>query len=239
MAGEAIIGTKASPTIFSPFSLGPYRLKNRLVALPVYTGYAYPDGRVSPQLIAHYARLAASGVSVVVVANAAVAPEGMTSLHNLRVDRDDYLPGLARLAQTIRRQGALSCLQLNHAGRLAKTRQPLLPCPADKKNLAFNIAALKDFMNFFPFERRFDLTRSFLRRIGTWRRAMTFEERRKIIVDFADAAERASQAGFDMVEIHGANGYLLCQFLSRFTNKLSSDSGGSFASRAAFPLAVR
>jgi 2,4-dienoyl-CoA reductase (NADPH2) len=238
MKRKSITGTKEPPTIFSPFKLGPYRLKNRLVGLPVYSGYAYPDGRISPQIIAHYDRLAASGVSMVVVANAAVAPEGITSTHNLRVDRDDCLPGLARLAQTIRRQGALSGLQLNHAGRLARTKQPLLPCAADKTNLAFNIAALKNFMNFFPFERRFDLTRSFLRRIGTWRRAMTPEEREKVVVDFTDAAERAFKAGFDMVEIHGANGYLICQFLSKSTNKSASGFGGEFVNRTSFPLAV-
>jgi 2,4-dienoyl-CoA reductase (NADPH2) len=61
------------PTIFSPFRLGSQQLSNRLVALPAYTGYAYPDGRVSPQIIDHYTKLAQSGVAMVVVANAAVS----------------------------------------------------------------------------------------------------------------------------------------------------------------------
>ena len=110
-----------SQTIFSPFRLGFQQLTNRLVALPVYTGYAYPDGRVSPQLIDHYTKLAQSGVAMVVVANAAISSDGITSTYNLRVDRDEYIPGLARLAKAIRQNGVIACLQLNHAGRFAKT----------------------------------------------------------------------------------------------------------------------
>jgi len=224
--------------IFSPFRLGPYQLKNRLVALPVFTGYAYPDGRVSSQLIEHYAKLAQSGVAMVVVANAAVASDGVTSTYNLRVDRDEYIPGLARLAQAIKQQGAIACLQLNHAGRFAKAEKPLLPSPADRSNLAFNIEALKDFMNFFPLEKRFRLTRYFLKHAIKWRHAITAEDMQRIIVDFGEAAARAYHAGFDVIELHGANGYLLCGFLSPFTNRIQDGFGGSFQNRTAFPIAV-
>jgi 2,4-dienoyl-CoA reductase (NADPH2) len=117
----------ATPTIFSPFRLGSQQLKNRLVALPVYTGYAYPDGRVSPQLIEHYKKLAQSGVAMVVVANAAVASDGATSTYNLRINKDEYIPGLTRLARAFKQNDAIACLQLNHAGRFAKTERPLLP----------------------------------------------------------------------------------------------------------------
>ena len=67
---------------------------------------------------------------------------------------------------------------------------------------------------------------------------MTTEDRERIIVNFGEAAARACEAGFDMIELHGANGYLLCQFLSPFTNKNQSDVGGDFKKRTAFPLAV-
>ena len=224
--------------IFSPFRLGPYQLKNRLVALPVFTGYAYPDGRVSSQLIEHYTKLAQSGVAMVVVANAAVASDGVTSTYNLRVDRDEYIPGLARLAEAIKQQGAIACLQLNHAGRFAKTEKPLLPSPTDSSNLAFNIEALKDFMNFFPLEKRFRLTHYFLKHAKRWRYAITAEDMQRIITNFAEAAVRAYDAGFDAIELHGANGYLLCEFLSPFTNRIQDGFGGSFQNRTAFPLAV-
>ncbi|UCF93843.1 MAG: universal stress protein [Desulfobacterales bacterium] len=224
--------------LFSILRIGSVELKNRLVALPVFTGYAYPDGRASPSLIEHYTQLAGTGVGMVVVANAAVAPDGVTSTYNLRADYDDYIPGLARLANAIQQQGARACLQLNHAGRFAKTDQPLLPAPVDGTNLAFNIAALREFMQFFPLEKRFQLTRYFLKQANAWRRPMSAESRDRIINDFADAAARAYQAGFDLIELHGANGYLLCQFLSSFTNKTPSDFGGDFAHRTKFPLAV-
>ncbi|MBW2066288.1 MAG: hypothetical protein JRJ03_15365 [Deltaproteobacteria bacterium] len=227
-----------SRSIFSPIRVGPHELRNRLVALPVYTGYAHPGGRVSALLIEHYTRLADSGAGMVVVANAAVSPDGIGSTYNLRIDRDEFLPGLTRLARAIKGRGAFACLQLNHAGRFAKTEQPLLPAPADSQNLAFNIASLKDFMNFFPLEKRFSLTRYFLKLFSTWRRAMTAEDHERIMIHFADGAARACEAGFDMIELHGANGYLICQFLSTFTNREQSDVGGDFHGRISFPLAI-
>jgi len=224
--------------IFDPLRMCGHRLKNRVVALPVYTGYAYPDGRVSPELIDHYARLGRSGVALVVVANAAVSADGITSVHAIRADRDEFIPGLSRLAAAVKGHGALACLQLNHAGRFAKTLRPLLPSPLDGTHLAFNVTALKDFMNFFPLEKRFGLTRFFLKQAATWRWVMSAEDRQRVIGDFGAAAERARRAGFDMVELHGANGYLLCQFLSPFTNGRQSDWGGVFGNRITFPLLV-
>ncbi|MGD9189724.1 MAG: NADH:flavin oxidoreductase, partial [Desulfobacteraceae bacterium] len=228
----------AEPTIHTPLPMGSHRLKNRLVALPVFTGYAYPDGSVSPLLRSHYSMLAATGVAMVVVANVAVATDGVTSIHNLRIDADRYIPGLAALARDIRRQGALACLQLNHAGRFAKTPQPRLVSPADTSNLTYNLSALKDFINSFPFERRFQLTGFFLKQFASWKRAMSGKEIDILIAKFREAARRAHKAGFDMIELHGANGYLLCEFLSPATNKLKTGFGGSLENRMTFPLSV-
>lgn len=218
--------------------IGACRLKNRLAALPVFTGYAYPDGTVSPLMIAHYKTLAASGVAMVVVANAAVSADGVTSKYNLRIDDDRFVPGLNALAAAIRQQGALACIQLNHAGRFAKTPHPLLASPPDTSNIAYNLAAVKDFMHSFPFERRFGLTGFFLKQIAAWHRAMTDEELDAMIAQFYNAAVRACEAGFDMIELHGANGYLLCEFLSPATNKRRSDFGGSLENRMALPRTI-
>jgi 2,4-dienoyl-CoA reductase-like NADH-dependent reductase (Old Yellow Enzyme family)/nucleotide-binding universal stress UspA family protein len=228
----------SNPTILSPLGIGPLRLKNRLVALPVFTGYAYPDGSVSPLLLKHYSKLAATGAAMVVVANVAVSADGVTSPYNLRIDADQYIPGLTTLARAIRQKGALACIQLNHAGRFAKTAQPLLVSAADVSNLAYNLAALKDFINSFPFEQRFGLTVFFIRQIAAWHRAMTDETIDAVVTQFCGAARRAHGAGFDMIELHGANGYMLCEFLSPASNKLKSGFGGSFENRTAFPLAV-
>ncbi|MFC1885837.1 universal stress protein [Thermodesulfobacteriota bacterium] len=230
--------TQPVNTIFTPFSIESKRLKNRLVALPVYTGYAHPDGGVSSLMIEHYTRLAKSGVAMVVVANASVSPEGVLSAYNLRVDRDEFIPGLSKLARIIKQGGALSCLQLNHAGRFARTEQPLMPSSIPSAHLAFNIASLKNFMKYFPFEQRFGLTGQFLKLAGKWGRAMNAVDIENIVINFGKAAFRASEAGFDMVEIHGANGYLICQFLSSFTNRNTSEIKDNFQARVAAPIAV-
>lgn len=229
---------KNYPLLFSPLQMGALRLKNRVIALPVHTGSAFPDGRVSQWMLDHYAGLAESGPAMVVVANAAVSSDGKVSTYNLRADKDMFVPGLAKLAEVIKSNGSIACLQLNHAGRFAKTEQPLLPSPLSSENLSFNVDSLKRFMEFFPFEERFKLTKDFFMQLSSWRRAMLPEERERVINDFAEAASRACQAGFDMVELHGANGYLLCQFMSPFTNKIESGFGGDLTGRAQFPLSV-
>jgi 2,4-dienoyl-CoA reductase (NADPH2) len=227
-----------TPTILTPFKMGAHHLRNRLVALPVFTGYAHPDGRVSALLLNHYTRLAATGVSMVVVANVAVSPEGVTSRYNLRIDEDRYLPGLAELASAIRSQGALAAIQLNHGGRFARSDHPLLASPAETSHIFHHVSALKGFMHAFPFEKRFGLTRFFLRQISRWHRSMTQVEMDAVIAQFSSAARRACEAGFEVIELHGANGYLLCEFLSPATNKRRSNVDGGLDARAAFPLAV-
>jgi len=224
--------------LFTPFAIGPLTLKNRLVALPVFTGYALPDGRVSDLLIGHYASLAESGVAMVVVANAAVSADGVVAVNNLRIDRDDFIPALARLARAIQQRGALAVLQLNHGGRFAKTGQPLSPSALDTTHIPFNIASLKDFMNFFPLEDRFGLTRDFMQRLAAWTQPMLAGEREGIVTAFGDAAARACEAGFDAVELHGATGYLLTQFLSAFTHKDASGTALGFSTRMHYPVRV-
>ncbi|MGE5257618.1 MAG: universal stress protein [Hyphomicrobiales bacterium] len=224
--------------LFSPFRLGPYTLKNRLVALPVFSGYALPDGRVSDLLINHYRTLSRSGVAMVVVANAAVAADGVVAVNNLRSDLDDFLPGLQRLAQAIKSRGSVAVLQLNHGGCFAKTPRPLAPSALDATYLPFHITSLKGFMNFFPLECRFALTREFMQRVAAGNRPMGEDEKQDVAAAFGEAAARACTAGFDAVELHGATGYLLTQFLSGFTHKDSFGSPLSFDERIRFPLRV-
>lgn len=226
------------PFLFSSLKFSGFTAKNRLVALPVHTGFAYPDGHVSPWMVNWYTRMARSGVAMVIVANAAVSSDGIVSKFNLRADHDAFIPGLARLVQAIKQHQAIACLQLNHAGRFAKSDRPLLPSPITSANLAFNVESIKGFMEFFPFEKRFNLTRYFLNQVKTWLYEMSDQDRDRVIDDFSSAALRAFQAGFDMVELHGANGYLLCQYLSGFTNHIKNRYGPDFNARVKFPIAV-
>ena len=224
--------------LFEPFQLGSHTLRNRLVALPVFSGYALPNGRASDLLIDHYHGLARSGVALVVVANAAVGADGMVAVNNLRADADEFVPGLERLARTIKTKGALAILQLNHGGRFSRTPRPLSPSALNAGHIPFQLASLKEFMEFFPLEERFGLTRDFMQRAATWTRSMSPGEKETVIAAFGQAAARACKAGFDGVELHGATGYLLTQFLSGFTHRDASGSPAGFKERIRFPLQV-
>lgn len=224
--------------LFAPLSFSGLELGNRLAALPLYTGYAYPDGRVSPLLLERYWLLARSGPGLVICENAAVSGDGRTSPHTICAHDDAFLPGLARLARVITSAGAAACLQLNHAGRYAATDSPLLPTPPDPRHLDFDVTALKAFMESFPFAERFGLTARMLRMASRWNKTMSTAERERVASDFAGAAARAVKAGFSAVELHGATGYLLTAFLSANTNRGRGRYGGSFENRARFPLEI-
>lgn len=115
--------------LFSEITIKDLTLKNRLTMAPLYLGYAGEGGTVSAMLLDHYRLMASSGVAMVVVENATVDhPVGSGSNRTLRADTDDNLDGLKQLALTIKREGALACLQINHAGRFAHvTQEPLAP----------------------------------------------------------------------------------------------------------------
>ncbi len=115
--------------LFSELSIQGLTLKNRLTMAPLYLGYAGDGGTVSPMILDHYRLMAQSGVAMLVVENATVDyPTGSGSHRTLRVDNDDNLEGLKNLARTIKGEGALACLQINHAGRFAQAAaEPLAP----------------------------------------------------------------------------------------------------------------
>ena len=111
--------------LFSRITLGGKELKNRLTMAPLYLGYAGEGGTVSELFIDHYRLMAKSGVGMVVVENATVDhPTGSGSNRTLRADTDENIEGLTRLATTIKKQGAIACQQINHAGRFAAIADP-------------------------------------------------------------------------------------------------------------------
>lgn len=115
--------------LFSEITIKGLTLKNRLTMAPLYLGYAGEGGTVSDMLLDHYRLMAGSGVAMVVVENATVDhPCGSGSNRTLRADTDDNLDGLKRLSAVIKQEGALACLQINHAGRFAHaTQEPVAP----------------------------------------------------------------------------------------------------------------
>jgi len=119
--------------LFSTITIKGLTLKNRLTMAPLYLGYAGEGGKVSDMILDHYRLMAKSGVAMVVVENSTVDhPTGSGSNRTLRADTDDYLDGLKRLAETIKDEGALACIQVNHAGRFAQaTEDKVAPSAID------------------------------------------------------------------------------------------------------------
>lgn len=192
--------------LFSELTMDGLTLKNRITMAPLYLGYAGEGGTVSDMLLEHYRLMAGSGAAMIVVENATVDhPVASGSNRTLRADTDDNLDGLKQLAATIKKEGALACLQINHAGRFAHAaEEPLAP--------------------------------SGVNTFGRMPKALRLAEIDGVIDKYVDAAKRAKQAGFDIVELHGGTGYLLSQFLSPRTNKRTDHYGGSFENRRRFAL---
>lgn len=116
------------PHLFSPLEVGGLQLKNRMTMAPLYLGYAGEGGTISALLLDHYKLMAQSGVAMVVVENATIDhPVGSGSNRTIRADTDENLAGLTKLAATIKQEGPLACLQLNHAGRFAGLTDPVAP----------------------------------------------------------------------------------------------------------------
>jgi len=113
--------------LFTPFRIKNLALKNRISMTPTYLGYANQDGTVSELILDHYREMASSGVAMVVVENAAVNETGSGSPFTLRLDDDQCLDGLSRLAAAIKDQGAIAVQQINHAGKYAFSTEPVAP----------------------------------------------------------------------------------------------------------------
>lgn len=190
--------------LFAPCALGPFSLRNPVVSLPFYTAYADADGRVTPQLISHYRRIAASGVGLV-VAEASAVRDPVPSPHAIHAFDEANIPGLRALAKAIQAEGATAVLQICHTGRYCGTPGGLAPSPVP----AFGVPELTP-------------------------RAMDEADMERVAAAFAESADIVRQAGFDGVELHGGTGYLLASFTSPRTNLRADEYGGAVENRARF-----
>jgi 2,4-dienoyl-CoA reductase-like NADH-dependent reductase (Old Yellow Enzyme family) len=135
------------------FDINNRTLKNRITMAPLYLGYANQDGTVSDLLLDHYSEMAASGVSMIVVENASITPEGTSTANTLRIDQDVFIEGLSRLAGTIKEKGVMAIQQLNHCGKFAFTPEPQGPSagPEGKAPKAMSIPEIKNTVEAFAF----------------------------------------------------------------------------------------
>jgi len=199
--------------MFRPGSIGTLRIKNRIVMPAMSTNFASACGEPTPHLIAYYAARARGGTGLVIVENANVDyPLGSNGAVQLRIDHDRYIPGLYRLATAIRAEGAAAAIQINHAGGLARPERIEI-MPVGPSALSWSEDRIPP-------------------------RPLLPDEIEGIIDSYALAAVRAMRAGFDAVEIHGAHGYLIAQFLSPLTNHRSDGYGGSRENRWRFAIEI-
>jgi NADPH2 dehydrogenase len=202
------------PTLLSPLSFAGLTLRNRIVMPPMFSGFAEPNGEVTERIVEYHRVRAEAGTALIIVEHTYVHPWGRISETQMGVHDDAMIPGLARLASAIRREGAAACLQLAHAG--GSTKASLIGRPP------IGASSIRH-----PFERDADQAE-----------AATPAEIREIIDAFAAAAERAQRAGFDAVEIHSAHGYLLSQFLSPLTNHRDDEYGATDDGRCRLHLGI-
>ncbi|MFV8828025.1 NADPH dehydrogenase NamA [Alkalihalobacterium sp. APHAB7] len=191
--------------LFSPVTIKNVTLHNRIVMSPMCMYTANSDGKVKPFHITHYGSRSIGGVGLVMIEATSVTPEGRISNQDLGIWTDEQVDGLRNLVKEIHRYNSKAAIQLAHAGRKAMAEGDAIAPSAISFNEKLKIPTEMD-------EKMINDT----------------------IENFKQGAIRAKEAGFDVIEIHGAHGYLINQFLSPLSNKRTDDFGGAIENRYRF-----
>lgn len=209
--------------LFSRFKLRGLEFKNRIFVSPMCQ-YSAQDGMADNWHLVHLGSRAVGGAGLVMVEAAAVVPEGRISPSDLGIWSDRHAGALAPIARFVREQGAVPAIQLAHAGRKASSAVPWLGRGSlAPENGGWQVVA----PSALPFASGSPLPRE-----------LAEAELDGIVAAFAAAARRSLAAGFGVVEIHMAHGYLLHEFLSPLSNRRDDIYGGSLENRARLPLRV-
>ncbi|MDD5722504.1 MAG: FAD-dependent oxidoreductase [Syntrophales bacterium] len=199
--------------ILSPITLKKMEIPNRVVMPPMGTELGNADGTVSEATIAYLKRRARGGPGLIITEIVAAHPDGIANNKQIRAYDDRYIPSLAKLASVAHKAGSRIFMQIHHAGResLYMLRKGRAVGPSAIPSLIYQIPP----------------------------REMTVDDIGETIAAFGSAARRAREAGFDGVELHGAHGYLLTQFLSTLSNQRTDEYGGTtLKQRARFVVEV-
>ena len=211
------------PQLFTPLTLRRLETRNRIFVSPMCQ-YSATDGFPTDWHLVHLGSRAVGGAGLVIVEATGVTPEGRISPRDVGIWLDAHVDPLARIVRFVKEQGAAAGIQLAHAGRKASTAAPweggggLSPEQGGWTPVAPSA---------IPFGDGYPTPH-----------ALTRDEIAAVVDRFAEAAERARAAGFDVIELHAAHGYLLHEFLSPLTTLRDDEFGGSFENRVRFPLAV-
>jgi 2,4-dienoyl-CoA reductase-like NADH-dependent reductase (Old Yellow Enzyme family) len=212
------------PHLFDPIWLGGTELANRIAVSPMCQ-YSAEDGSANDWHLQHLGSLAMSGAGLLIVEMTGVEPEGRITPHCLGLYSDANEAALAAIVALCRRWGVAKLgIQLAHAGRKASVKVPWQGgSPLTPEEGAWQTYAASA----IPFDEGWHVPR-----------ALDEAGLKRIRDGFAAAAKRADRLGFDLVELHGAHGYLLHNFVSPISNRRNDSYGGSLANRLRFPLEV-
>jgi 2,4-dienoyl-CoA reductase-like NADH-dependent reductase (Old Yellow Enzyme family) len=215
----------SGPKLFEPVTFGDLRLANRIVIAPMCQ-YSAIDGCMTDWHLIHLGHLALSGAALLTIEATAVLPEGRISYGDVGLYDDATEAAMARTLESVRRHSPIPiAIQLGHAGRKASTDLPWYG------GLQIPPSADNGWQTHAPSALGFEAA-------DNPPVALDDEGLKRIREAFADAARRAARLGIDAVQLHGAHGYLIHQFLSPLSNRRSDNYGGSLENRMRFPLEV-
>ena len=216
------------PMLFSPLRIRGITLRNRIVVSPMLT-YSAKGGHVSDWHLAHLAQFAAGGAGLVFMESTKIDPAGCSTPADTGLWKDDFIEPLKRITALIKRIGAVPAIQLGHSGRKARRslpwegRVPMTSCPGVDHGEEWVLVG----PSAIPHAEKYSVPRE-----------MTRDDIHEAARAWGEAARRADEAGFDVVEIHGAHGYLIHQFLSANANQRTDEYGGSPENRMRFAAEV-
>lgn len=192
--------------LFHPYTLKNLELKNRIVMAPMCQYSADEEGFPTSWHTVHYATRAIGGVGLIILEATAVEPRGRISANDLGIWKEEHVDGLKALVAECKKHGAQMGIQLAHAGRKCSINSENIVAPSP-------VAFSHDYQT--P-------------------RELTKKEIQTIVQSFKLGAQRSLEAGFDIIEIHGAHGYLINEFLSPLSNQRTDEYGGSLENRVRF-----
>ena len=212
------------PNLFSTLKIKNVEFRNRIVVSPMCE-YSSRDGFANNWHLVHLGSRAVGGAGLIITEATAVSPEGRISYGDLGIYKDEHIVKLKEITDFIHEHGAIAGIQLAHAGRKASQDLPWnggKQIPSTDKNGWQTVAPSPIAFEGSP-EAPLELDKTGIE---------------KVKADFKDAASRALKAGFKVIELHAAHGYLLHQFLSPLSNTLTDEYGGSFENRIRFTLEI-
>lgn len=224
-AGTPSEEVKNVPALFTPLKIKDTVINNRIWVSPMCQ-YSAEDGHLTNWHLVHLGSIASRGPGLAMIEATSVSPEGRITPEDSGLWKDSQIAPLAKVIEFIKSQSCVSAIQLAHAGRKASTTAPWL---GGTEASVEGHGWPKDVIG--PSAIKFDPAYPLPNE-------MTIEDINRVVQDFRDATKRSLEAGVEVIEIHGAHGYLLHEFVSPLSNHRTDKYGGSFENRVRFCLEV-